>query len=67
MKYLLDTHVFLWAITEDARLSRVHRKIFADGSNNLWLSVASVWEILIKTGVGKLNLPAPESGFETNG
>jgi PIN domain nuclease of toxin-antitoxin system len=63
LKYLLDTHVFLWAITEDRRLKSVHRKIYADGDNELWLSVASLWEILIKTRVGKLTLPAPVAAY----
>ena len=63
MKYLLDTHIFLWAITDDRRLRDVHRNIFGGGENELWLSVASVWEVLIKTGVGKLALPVPVTGY----
>jgi len=52
LKFLLDTHVFLWAIPNDPRLSPLHRKLFIDGENKLWFSVASVWELLIKTGTG---------------
>ena len=63
MRYLLDTHIFLWAVTDDPRLREVHRKIFGVGENELWLSVASVWEVLIKTGVGKLALPVPATGY----
>lgn len=63
MKYLLDTHVFLWAISDDKRLSARHRGIYTDGDSDLWLSVASVWEILIKCGLGKLALPAPAAPF----
>jgi PIN domain nuclease of toxin-antitoxin system len=58
MKALLDTHTFLWAIAEEGKLSRRAQQIYT-GSNDLWLSVASVWEILIKTQAGKLPLPEP--------
>ena len=58
MKALLDTHTFLWAIAEERRLSRRAQQIYT-GPNDLWLSVASVWEILIKTQAGKLPLPEP--------
>ena len=58
MRALLDTHTFLWAIADDKRLSRRAQKIYT-GPNDLWLSVASVWEILIKVRAGKLPLPEP--------
>jgi len=58
VKALLDTHTFLWAIAEERRLSRRAQQIYT-GPNDLWLSVASVWEILIKTQAGKLPLPEP--------
>ena len=63
MKILIDTHIFLWAIAGDERLSDEHRSIYLDHASQLYLSVASVWEMLIKSGVGKLDLPAPASGF----
>ena len=59
MKILLDTHVFLWAITNDRRLSRSHRDIYTNEGHDLYLSVASIWEMLIKSGIGKLPLPLP--------
>ena len=62
MKALLDTHTFLWAIADDKRLSRRAQKIFT-GPNDLWLSVASVWEILIKVKTGKLPLPQPSGAY----
>jgi PIN domain nuclease of toxin-antitoxin system len=58
MKALLDTHTFLWAISDDPKLSRRAQQTFT-GPNDLWLSVASVWEILIKVKAGKLPLPQP--------
>lgn len=62
MKALLDTHTFLWAILSDPRLSRRAQKIFT-GPNDLWLSVASIWEILIKISAGKLFLPEPSGPY----
>ncbi len=63
MKVLLDTHVFLWAITGDERLSAKHRAVYEDGASELHLSVASVWETLIKVGLGKLSLPKPAAEY----
>lgn len=57
MKILLDTHVFLWAITNNRHLSASHQALYTDEGNDLHLSVASVWEMLIKWGIGKLPLP----------
>jgi PIN domain nuclease of toxin-antitoxin system len=57
MKAILDTHAFLWAVSGDNRLSRMGREIFT-GPSNLWFSIASLWEIVIKVQLGKLLLPA---------
>jgi PIN domain nuclease of toxin-antitoxin system len=62
MKALLDTHAFLWAIVSDRRLSRRAEQIYT-GPNDLWLSVASVWEMLIKARAGKLPLPEPAGPY----
>lgn len=62
MKALLDTHTFLWAISDDPRLSRQARQAFT-GPSDLWLSVASIWEILIKVKAGKLPLPEPAGPY----
>ena len=59
MKILLDTHIFLWAITADARISSEHRSLFLDPANELYLSAASIWEIVIKVGIGRLPIPVP--------
>jgi PIN domain nuclease of toxin-antitoxin system len=58
MRTLLDTHAFLWAIAGDSRMSQSARDIFV-GPSNLSMSIASIWEILIKVQVGKLSLPRP--------
>ena len=57
MKVLIDTHTFLWWNTEDPLLSVHAKEIIADGQNEVFLSAASVWEIVIKTAKGRLVLP----------
>lgn len=57
---MLDTHAFLWWASErGARLSDRARDLLGDGSNDVSLSLASVWEIAIKVGAGRLGLPDP--------
>jgi len=63
VKVLLDTHVFLWAIREDERLSSKAREIFIAGRNELLLSVASIWEILLKVQVGKIRFEESAVGY----
>ena len=62
MKALLDTHTFLWAITNDSRLSRKAKQVFT-GPNDLWLSTASVWEIVAQVHRGRLSLPLPAGPY----
>ena len=57
MRLLLDTHVFLWFVAGDARLSRRARRALEDEDNDIFLSAASVWEMAIKTSLGRLTLP----------
>lgn len=57
MKVLLDTHTFIWAITDERRLSPRARSLIA--SSELWWSVVSLWEAIQKAQVGKLSLPLP--------
>lgn len=59
MRFLIDTHVFLWFIGGDTRLSKKVCQAIEDEENEVLLSVASVWEIAIKTSVGKLTLAKP--------
>ncbi len=62
MKILLDTHIFLWFISGDSRLSTDVRDIIRDVDNEIYLSVVSVWESIIKYQLGKLPLPeSPET------
>jgi PIN domain nuclease of toxin-antitoxin system len=57
MKALLDTHTFLWWITDNPKLSSRVRKIISDGKNELFLSAASGWEIAIKAQLGRIKIP----------
>lgn len=57
MRALLDTHAFLWWVTDDTRLSSPARSIIVDPGNVLFLSAASAWEIVIKVRLRKLTLP----------
>lgn len=58
MRILLDTHTFIWLDTDPTRLSAAAIAVLADPSNTLLLSSASVWEMAIKVGTGKLLLSA---------
>ena len=59
MKLLLDTHVFLWYVTADARLPTVFRAAIQEPKNEVFLSVGFFWEVIIKHDLGRLHLPAP--------
>lgn len=59
MRVLLDTHAFLWYITDDDQLSERAEAVISDGGNEVLLSVGSLWEITIKHGLGKLALKEP--------
>ncbi|MBQ36525.1 MAG: PIN domain nuclease [Gemmatimonadaceae bacterium] len=56
MKLLIDTHVFLWAVHGDPRLSKPAREAYLNRRNDLYVSAASFWEIGIKVSLGKLEL-----------
>jgi hypothetical protein len=56
MRLLLDTHVFLWYITADPKLPAPFRAASQDPANEVYLSVASVWETVIKHHLGKPSL-----------
>lgn len=61
MKALLDTHTFLWAASEPEKLSPAAREVCK--SADLFLSVASIWEIVIKAQIGRLTLPGTPRNF----
>jgi len=59
MKLLLDTHTFLWWDSEPSRLSSKALALCQDRANTVLLSVVSVWEMQIKSQLGKLKLSVP--------
>lgn len=70
MKILLDTHVYLWWVADSRSLSPASRKKIA-GADAVFVSAASIWEAIIKIGIGKLAADPvalvrgiAESGFE---
>lgn len=56
-RFLVDTHVLIWAMDGDAKLPERYRQIVADGSL-IYVSIVSLWEIAIKTSIGKLEIQA---------
>ena len=72
MTLLLDTHTLLWFLTNDSSLSTRARSAIEDPANITHVSAASLWEVAIKSALGKLKLPAPYADIfprqlETNG
>ena len=59
MKFLLDTHVFLWMAAEPEKLSAKAEECIMNADNTLYLSIVSLWEMQIKTQLGKLALDVP--------
>lgn len=66
MNILLDTCTFLWVVADSKDLSDNARRLFADPDNDVYLSVASAWEIIVKHNLGKLPLPEPPHDFVRN-
>lgn len=56
MKLLLDTHTFIWFIEGNEKLSTEIKKLIESTNNQRFLSIASLWEMTIKTSLGKLYL-----------
>ncbi|GAB3804179.1 type II toxin-antitoxin system VapC family toxin [Humibacter antri] len=63
MKYLLDTHLLIWASGDESRLGRKARELLEDPDNTLIFSAASIWEISIKTGLGRPSFRLPSAVF----
>ena len=53
MRLLLDTHLLLWAVASSKRLPREARELLEDDSNEVYYSAASIWEIAIKSSLGR--------------
>jgi PIN domain nuclease of toxin-antitoxin system len=59
MTLLLDTHALLWFLTDDPRLGVRARRSIEDPANLAYVSAVSLWEVALKSALGKLKLPAP--------
>jgi PIN domain nuclease of toxin-antitoxin system len=57
MHLLLDTHVLLWNMEGDPQLATAARDVIADGRNRIFVSMATLWEMSIKSAQGRLVLP----------
>jgi PIN domain nuclease of toxin-antitoxin system len=63
VKFLLDTHAFLWMVSGDGRVPDEVRATLRSDDHSVWLSAVSVWEIAIKQMQGRLHLPAPAVAY----
>ena len=63
MRLLLDTQIFLWFISGDARLPAEWRDRIRDARNEVYWSVVSQWEVIIKHALGKLPMPHPPAHY----
>jgi PIN domain nuclease of toxin-antitoxin system len=61
MKILIDTQVLLWGLQDERKLSRRVQTLLPVA--DVWISVASLWEIITKVQIGKLALPAPVGDY----
>ncbi len=57
MNLPLDTHVLLWALSDDPKLGEAARDAIGDGANLVFVSAVTAWEIAIKKALGKLKAP----------
>ena len=55
MQLLIDTHVLIWFFEGSNLLQTSHRQTISNPANNVFVSIASIWEIAIKISVGKIN------------
>lgn len=59
MQLLIDTHILIWFLEGNNLLSKSRRQIIANPNNDVFVSIASLWEMAIKINVGKLTLAKP--------
>jgi len=70
MRIIIDSHIFLWAISEPSKLHEKHRQEIETAANIIYVSSVSITELMIKASIGKLEVNfdpiaiAKESGFE---
>lgn len=54
--FLLDTHIFIWAMEDSKRLPQTIKSTITNSDNKIYISVATIWEISIKTAIKKMKL-----------
>jgi PIN domain nuclease of toxin-antitoxin system len=64
MNYLIDTHILIWFIEGNEKLSKQAQALIANPSNDIYISQASLWEMTIKISIGKLSLSISLSELE---
>ncbi len=70
MKIIIDTHIFLWAISNPSKLNKIHKQKIETPTNIIYISSVSIAELMIKSSIGKLEVNfdpiiiAKKSGFE---
>ena len=57
MRLLLDTHILIWHLEQNPKRKQVHSELIENTDNEVIVSIASLWEMSIKVGLGKLNVP----------
>src|ERR1700733_5547888 len=67
MRLLIDTHTFLWFVTNDPLLSAAALALMTDPTNEIVISPASFWEVAIKVSIGKYPMTVPFDRFFTEG
>jgi PIN domain nuclease of toxin-antitoxin system len=63
LRYLLDTHALLWIVEDDPQLGVQAKAIYLDEENEIFISVANIWEMAIKISLTKLEIPGTLSEF----
>ena len=66
MRILIDTHALLWYLQGDANLSNLALMTTENKDNNVFVSIVTLWEIAIKSGLGKLELQRPFKNLEAD-
>jgi PIN domain nuclease of toxin-antitoxin system len=59
MRILIDTHILIWHLEGDEQLSPDRRSLISNPTNSIFISIASFWEIAIKSSIGRLSLSRP--------
>lgn len=68
MSYLIDTHIFIWLMENNKKVSPQIKVLLRSPSVNVFISIASIWEIVIKQTKGQLKTPKDiEGGIESSG